>query len=1116
MSRKAKATMTATRDGLLRSINVAFDADYPERIAHFRPTSKTVPVLKALLGQLPQRAFLITAPYGSGKSLVGAYALQVLENTDRSRVALKYVTERLCAISSELAAWIESRAKRRSKRALVLALQGAQPDLSGALAEAANASFKRARRGKGAGRPRAVRPHEEVHKTIRAIFDAAEAGSFDSVLLIWDEFGRYLEELLATGRASDLSQLQTIAELAARTDRVPLTVALLTHRGFGQYAMAAPQAIRTEWVKVEGRFEAIQYVDDSKEMYRLIAETVEERRSVTLNAGQRRWLADVAQAARSLGLFKDMSATATKRLLESAFPLHPVALHVLPRLAARISQNERTIFSLVAAKNLSRSVGLPQIYDYFSDSMRADTGAGGAHRQYLETETAIRRAKSEHEVAVLKAACLLGLGLVGERGHVSRDLLAAALKTGDAKRPPKETIDHLIENKLLLYRPHSDDVSVWHGADIDLRGVLEAVKERNRSEFRFLDFLRKELPAPTWRPVQFNDDFHIRRYFAGQYLTPTQFHDLRGRAAASRADLAGADGVILFVLAENSIDQDAIRELAQDVAVGPSVVVAVPARETAVAEAGLEVHCLEQMLRDPELIGKDPLVEVELRHLLDDARGYLHRAIDQLVTPQVGGPTFWHQGESIMPESAAELRSFLSRVIAGIYDKTPRINNELINRRRVSAPVANARKKLEMAILERAGVEGLGIQGNFPDASIFRTVLLNTGLYREAGDGAWRFAAPEELSDLGLQAVWRQLQTFFQEPSVGSGKEFGPLLALLQDPPIGLRGGLLPVLVAAAFRAFPAAISLRREGVYVDDILPTVVEDICRRPELYSLEVLGLSDKQREVLTAIQDVFGDFDPAVTRQSDVVRTAFDCLRNWASALPPVALATSQLSSGAIAFRGTLRTQSDPVQFLFTDLSRLLGDASPADVATALRSIKDELEATLTRLRVQAADAVRRTLDVRLDRRESSLTEACQKWAKCFSIRDLQRAGGVQAVSFINRIEQRYDSDDLLLDSLASQLVGQPTNRWGDGAMARFERALADTVRTVEEEAVRLAVSERSDPLIVNNLSRLIEARIRDLYENLGALTGERRARESLLRLAKAAKEVDVDGNDTRSA
>jgi hypothetical protein len=1116
MPRRVAIATSGIQDGLLRSINVAFDADYPDRVAHFRPTSKSVQVLRALLGQLPQKAFLVTAPYGSGKSLVAAYALHVIENGADTRSALGVVTERLRSLAPGLASPIEARARRRSAKGLVLAIQGAQLDLSAALAEAANASFRRSRKGKGGGRPRSVQPLPDPIKTLRAVLDTAAAGELDSVLLVWDEFGRHLEELLASGRAAELSYLQTIAELAARNDSLPFSVVLLTHRGLGQYSSTAPQAIRTEWAKVEGRFHAIQYIDDSKEMYRLIAGTVAERRPIAPSVTQRNWLRKTAKAIRAAGVFRDLSSEALFGLVESAFPIHPLALYVLPRVAARISQNERTIFSFLSEERSGRPVGLSQVYDYFADSMRADTAAGGAHRQYLETETAIRRATSHEAADALKAACLLGLGLVGERGQVSRDLLCAAISRFEKTNDAAEIVKSLIESKLLLFRPHSADVSVWHGADIDLRGALESEKERHRSGFNVLGFLRKELPPPTWRPVEFNDDFHIKRFLSGRYLTPSQFLALCESPKTARQEQDSADGVILFVLAENATDQDRVRKWAASAPFGVGIIIAIPAGEITLVEAALEVACLEQMLRDPELIGKDPLVEVELRHLLDDARGYLHRAVGQLVAPQNAGPTFWHEGESIQPESAAELRSFLSGVIKKIYPLTPKINNELINRRRVSAPVANARKKLEMAILERAGLPGLGIQGNFPDASIFRTVLLNTGLYRQDNSEPWRFAQPEELKDRGLREVWSRLRAFFQQPSEGVGKSFATLFSELLEAPIGLRAGLLPVLVAASFRAFPAAVSLRREGSYVEDILPSVIEDICKRPALYSLEVLSLGALQNELVAAVYAGFADCDPGVTRQSDLIRTSFDCLRSWSGSLPPCARVTKKLSQAALLFRTAIAEQKDPVQLLQRDLPAIVTSADADGIASELRAIRGELEGVVNRTRREAAAAVRNILDVGLDRRDVSLADACQRWTKCFSILDLQRAGGSQAVSFIGRLEQRYDTDDLLVDSLASQLVGQPTSRWDDTTHVRFERALAEVVRAVEEEAVRLAVTRPENPVIVNNLSRLIEARLRGLYENLGKLRGEARARESLLRLAKSRQEKAASGNNSRSA
>ena len=56
MPRKAKAEKESV-DLFLRSINIKFDADYPERIAHFQPTTKSVNLIQALLDTDTDRAF---------------------------------------------------------------------------------------------------------------------------------------------------------------------------------------------------------------------------------------------------------------------------------------------------------------------------------------------------------------------------------------------------------------------------------------------------------------------------------------------------------------------------------------------------------------------------------------------------------------------------------------------------------------------------------------------------------------------------------------------------------------------------------------------------------------------------------------------------------------------------------------------------------------------------------------------------------------------------------------------------------------------------------------------------------------------------------------------------
>ncbi|SVE21178.1 uncharacterized protein METZ01_LOCUS474032, partial [marine metagenome] len=82
------------------------------------------------------------------------------------------------------------------------------------------------------------------------------------------------------------------------------------------------------------------------------------------------------------------------------------------------------------------------------------------------------------------------------------------------------------------------------------------------------------------------------------------------------------------------------------------------------------------------------------------------------------------------------------------------------------------------------------------------------------------------------------IRYFFTEP--GTGKPFGEPIDEMRSPPYGVREGLIPLLLAAGIKAFPAAIALRKDNVFVDDILPSGIEDIAKNPSPYSLDVVEL------------------------------------------------------------------------------------------------------------------------------------------------------------------------------------------------------------------------------------------------------------------------------------
>jgi hypothetical protein len=265
----------------LRSINLCYDAEYPERIAHYHPTAKSAACLRALAGFAEDRAFFVVAPYGAGKSIMATYLLHLIENRRDTSLTLLTLAHRLARVSPELGDFALKR-RKQPRFGLVLALHGYAPSLARGLKAAVLAATARVKLGRQA-RSLQEMPCDDMEQAITLLAKVQQkvrdAGG-DRIIILWDEFGRHLESLLADGRPAALADIQILAEFISRARDLPITLGLLLHQDLLRYASSMPQSVRAEWTKVEGRFCTIQYIDDSKELYHLIGAIVASRTSV--------------------------------------------------------------------------------------------------------------------------------------------------------------------------------------------------------------------------------------------------------------------------------------------------------------------------------------------------------------------------------------------------------------------------------------------------------------------------------------------------------------------------------------------------------------------------------------------------------------------------------------------------------------------------------------------------------------------------------------------------------------------------------------------------------------------------------------------------------------------
>lgn len=1064
------------RNSFLRSINIQLDVSEPSRVAHFRPTSKSVGLVSSLVRRLEGSAVFVVAPYGSGKSIAAGYVGHLIENRPDAATMLRKVEGRLTGIDPNLGK--VSRERRTSQtRGLFVPLYGYEVSAPAALKRGILEAMRRVKLGREARTIDRLRVDSarDVPKLIRVCTEKMARSGRDRIVIVWDEFGRHLQGLVSEGRPEEMDVLQVLAEVASRRSSVPISLALLLHRSLLGYATGLPSGLRKEWAKIEGRFETLQYLDDSAELYELIGSLVSENRTTGPSGSD---FKSVAVKAKEAGLFPGLSVRRLNPLLSSAHPFSPTALYLLPRVAARVAQNERTIFSFLQGTSLDGPVLPGAIYEYFRGDFRTDGGAGGTQRAWLETESALGKVPvGSGDEEALKTAFLLGLGLNGERGHATYGQLSFALSANGGRKGP-DVVQALIRQNLLVHRRHSDQVVVWHGTDTDLRGRLEDDKKRGASAFRLAAFLSRELPPPVWRPVEYNARRGVRRYCEAEYTTVDGLASFLDELRLSGGWEPGTDGRVLYVLPESREETARAQELASQID-DPRLLIAVAPEVKPLREAALDLWCLIGMQTDPELLGGDPLVGAELDHLTDDVRAGLQPLVDRVLRPQRNGSLWFHKGHAVELTTVTELRRFLSRTMEEVFPRTPEIHSEMVVRRTPSPVLVNARKKVELGLLERYGQEDLGIEGNFADKAIFRCVFLRTGLYRER-DNTWRLVQPEEVEGEGLAAVWAEIRDYFAKP--GKAKSVGILLDRLREPPFGVREGLLPLLLAAGLKAFSTAATIRCRGRFVDDVLPSVIEDMAKNPHEYVLDVVGLTDREEAYLTGLLRLFAEDEPARAREGDLLRGCMTAVLTWRHALPSGAGRSRYVSREARTFDAEL-TATDPGTLFTETLPRLVGApvAQTRQLLDGVKRLKEELEGVRQVFRNEAVQALSQALDARGVYAESNggngrgVLAQASKWASYFPRSVAPHLPDQVTKGVLGRLRTRYRDDTALVNALATLLVGLPLQQWDDATVPNFRRQLRQTLDVIEGTAVGLGRTSGVDPELREGLTKLTTAR-----------------------------------------
>ncbi len=749
------------------------------------------------------------------------------------------------------------------------------------------------------------------------------------LLLIIDELGKFLEFAAQNPSQGDMFILQSLAELADRSQQTPLFLMTILHQAFEAYALRTDQSQREEWTKVQGRFEDVVFTEPTEQVLRLVGAALEKPYEIISKEN--------LSTATELGLIpQQLNENVFSHLLQECLPLHPTVALLIGPLFKRFAQNERSLFAFLNSSEpnglqdyLSQKhydgatlpmYTLADLYDYLDATQGNELFTSSNGKKWAEIDSAIMQLQNPSDVTLNLIKTIGLLGIVREaipNLKPSKDLLHYALDNGTTEFDSEfsKALTYLEKRSIITYRRYNNIYAIWEGSDVDIEEKLRDAETHVDTKATLVSDLSRYIPT---RPLVARRHLHqtgTLRYFNVRYTDCESFDsDLN-------QPLEDADGFILYALPANENEVKELTDKATNINIAErkEVLIAIPRTIGFLANAVTQLaylHWVED--NTPELEG-DAVARRELKKRFADAEREVSERISAIYGADKKDTCMWyHKGLQTNIDSERTRNKYLSRICDEVFPETPYIQNELINRRKVSGASTNARRKLIQAMLENGDKKNLGIIGYPPEMSIYRSLLWNTGIHRYES-GVWGFHPPKPDDQNKLNYTWKAIDTFLNNCE-SSRQPIENLYNYLKQPPYGVRNGPLPILLCAVILHYRTEIALYEKGSFVADLSIPVFERLIKAPEQFEIKRFRMAGIRADLFARFLKMLNQ--PVESKNPDLL-TIVTPLMRFIAQLPNYTLKTQELSDNAKNIRNVVSKASEPDDLLFKDLPNAFG-------------------------------------------------------------------------------------------------------------------------------------------------------------------------------------------------
>lgn len=1122
--------------GFQYSVNIAYDLHNDEKIINYMPTSAGIKFIADILSSTHDdstaRARVLVGAYGKGKSHIVLAAMALLLQRDRALFKSLWQAD-VEGVLSNAVAEFDSAGKKllpviiggsntSLTQAFILSLQRtlADYDLADIMPETNyQAAIKCIQRWRHEYHEvyqafeqklnctmddfisaldtydiNAYKQFEDIYPSLTAgsrfnpflgfdVADLYEAVAkaiadkgYSGLYIVYDEFSKYLEANIEEATVSDTKMLQDFAEKCNRSGKNQLHILLISHKEIANYINKLPKEKVDGWRGVSERFKHIHLQNDFGQMYEVIGRVIQKDSVLWQDFCQKKqgMFYSLLSTYESSRMFLGEGIKNLAQVIKECYPLHPVALFLLPRLSEKIAQNERTLFTFLSAneehsllkfintQTLGELLMPDQIYDYFQPLMQKDLYEGEIHQQYLLTANILQHLEADSlKSKLVKTVALIYMVGEFEKLPPNADALLGIYQFAYDKDTIANTLAALLNDSYMikLHRNNgflrlkkSSGVDIWKL----IRDRMAAI-EHNKQVADILNAMNFD---SFLYPVRYNDSKEMTRYFRFVFIASQEIQaDNEWNTALEEA---AADGVVYGILPQNQEDINRIKGILAHVDCD-RVLFAIPQKYKNIRDLVLELSAVD-MLREEAV--NDTVLRSEYDIVYDDVYSLVSEYIRSFIRPEGGNTSYIYQGNQLRILRKAQLSEFLSTIMDKTFFATPLINSEAVNKNEITNIVANNRNKIITALLRRDLEYNLGFKGNGQEVAIMRSTLLRTGvLVQKVAESPYLLLNTSK--NPALADVLQGIKNIVWDSIENKKISFATIYDYLQKPVyhIGMRRGLIPIYISVVLHVC-------RKGLIISDAsgeLPLngdLMQQIDSAPEDFFVERLHFDKARENYIAKLRELYMPYTQ-MTDEADDLNSIWQAMQIWYRSLPRYSreagmlLENGKISQSSKEFMNILHNQNNPRDIFFKRLPKAFATDDYDVLYGQILQNKQWRDAAMNRLQGVLQEMIR---EIFSGDSRASLVSVLKNWLEGLDRRVFEQVFEGSTGRFLQCIEE-YDSydEERMLQRLAVLATGLRLDDWSEKEIGLFaekilqykleaEKDLEDTEAAVLEPAI----------------------------------------------------------------